>query len=111
MLVDVVDKRAYLGLGELRVCADALTLCSHLIIYQRGEQEDGDTVKNLIVLYALCKVVTVHLRHFDIGDKAGHLIEDISAEIFVTVDIIPRVLAVIERDNILVARIAERALD
>ena len=47
--------------------------------------------------------MAVHLRHFDIAYNTGYLIEDISAEFLMTVDVIPCVLTVVEMNNILIA--------
>ena len=47
--------------------------------------------------------MTVHLRHFDIAYNTGYLIEDISAEFPMAVDVIPCVLTVVEMNNILIA--------
>ena len=46
--------------------------------------------------------MAVHLRHFDIAYNTGYLIEDISAEFPMAVDVIPCVLTVVEMNNILV---------
>ena len=82
MLVDIVDKVADLGLGELRVRAYALALNPHLVVNKRREQINGDFLQNLVVLNQLCEVVTVHFRHLDIAYQAGNLVENIAAERF-----------------------------
>ena len=111
MLVNIIDKRADLRLGELRIRANALTFDPHLIVDKRGEQIHGDTVQGIVVLDKLGKVMTVHLRHLDIADKTGYVIENITAEVLMTAYVIPRVLAVVERNDIGIARLAECALD
>ena len=99
----MVDKTCDLRLGELRICADALSLYAHLLVDERGEQVNRDSLEHGVVLDELGQVVTVHLRHLDIADNAGDVRENITAHSLVTADVVPSVSAVVEVNDVLIA--------